>query len=71
MTFWEILFMSIIGGFFSIIVFCTVYNGYLKKRRRSSIKSRPKSTVEQIVGAFSVAGELMAIYMHKSGFQVE
>lgn len=52
----EIIFGSVMGGFFSIVIFCTCYDKYLNRRRRN-MKRTPKSTIEEIVVAFSLSGE--------------
>lgn len=52
----EITFGAVMGGFFSIVLFCTCYNKYLT-RRRQNMKRTPKSTMEEIVVAFSLSGE--------------
>lgn len=52
----ELVFVCIMGGFFSIVLFCTCYKGYLQRRRAGDSKRTRRSMMEEIVGAFSVTG---------------
>lgn len=58
LTTMEMAFVSFMGSFFAIVLFCTCYKGYLKGRRGGDTKRTRPSTMEEIVGAFSITENL-------------
>lgn len=53
----ELLFVCAIGGFVSIVLFCTFYKAHLMGRREGTKRNRP-STGEELIGAFSLTENL-------------
>lgn len=53
----ELLFVCAIGGFVSVVLFCTFYKAHLMGKREDTKRSRP-STGEELIGAFSVTENL-------------
>lgn len=54
----ELLFVSIMGGFVAVVLFCTCYKGYLKNKRRRDTKKARETTMEELIGAFSLTENL-------------